>query len=178
MVAQGYPHVYMHFLANVVRAGLQRYGIPFPAPSRLAHDFLARLKGASPDLVHIDDAHEYADAAEDIKMWWSLLRPGGVMLGDDFQHAWAGVVRAACEHAARCGLVLRRPRQRGCPAGTAQGRCYVQKKWWLQKPASDAPSLPARGDDWVSACTAERGWTPAKDDPGTLVVDHPRGTSR
>ena len=47
VVAQGYPHVYMHFLANVVRAGLQRYVIPFPAPSRLAHDFLARLKGAS-----------------------------------------------------------------------------------------------------------------------------------
>lgn len=44
----GYPQVYQHFLANVVREKLQKYVIPFPVPSRLAHDFIAELKGARP----------------------------------------------------------------------------------------------------------------------------------
>ena len=94
--SHGYPQVYPHFLANVVREKLQKYVIPFPVPSRLAHDFIAELKGARPDLMHIDAAHEYDDATEDIRMWWALLRPGGVLLGDDFQPVWQGVVRAAC----------------------------------------------------------------------------------
>ena len=40
----GYPQVYLHFLANIVKANLQDYVIPFPVPSRLAHDFLAQLQ--------------------------------------------------------------------------------------------------------------------------------------
>jgi predicted O-methyltransferase YrrM len=119
----GYPQVYLHFLANIVREKLQQYVIPFPVPSRLAHDFLEELQSARPDLVHIDAAHEYADASEDIRLWWGLLRPGGVLLGDDFTPQWAGVVRAACEHAQRHALQIFRPSQSEGP------RVPVSPKW-------------------------------------------------
>ena len=155
----GYPGVYYHFLANVVLAGLQQYVIPFPVPSRLAYDFLNQLGGAQPDLVHIDAAHEYTDAVEDIRLWWSLLRPGGVLLGDDFAPGgWDGVVRASCEHVARLGLEIYRPMQAG----------YVRKKWWVIKPNITTPRATApHGLAWLDACTAKTpgGWV-SKGDAG------------
>jgi|EP00966_Prymnesium_polylepis_P296827 hypothetical protein len=98
----GFPQVYFHFLANVVQAGLAPYVLPFPATSRLAISLL-RSEGVLADLIHIDAGHSYLDAKEDIALWWPLVRPGGVMLGDDFRPSWSGVVRAACEHAAEHG---------------------------------------------------------------------------
>ena len=156
----GYPQVYPHFLANVVREKLQKYVIPFPVPSRLTHDFIAELKGARPDLMHIDAAHEYDDATEDIRMWWALLRPGGVLLGDDFQPVWQGVVRAACEHAQKYGLQIFRPSQRG----------YVQKKWWVLKPEEGAVPRSPHNSSWLAACTMQTpdGWVP--NDAGVLTV--------
>ena len=163
----GYPQVYTHFLANIVRAGLERFVIPFPVPSRLANDFLAQLPAAQPGLVHIDAAHEYADAAEDIRMWWALLQPGGLLLGDDFQPAWTGVVRAACEHAEGAGLPIFRPAEGG----------YVQKKWWVRKPLhGEAPRSPL-GADWLRACTdVNRGWRRASDG-SVMVVRTKKATS-
>lgn len=150
----GYPHVYEHFLSNVVQARLQRFVIPFPVPSRLAHDFLARKADARPDLVHIDAGHEYADAAEDIRLWWELLRPGGVLLGDDFQSVWPGVVRAACEHAARVGVPIFRP----------TGGGYTQKKWWVQKPLINSGARKASAK-WLGSCmSVDGGWQRAPSD--------------
>ena len=93
--------------------------------------------------MHIDAAHEYDDATEDIRMWWALLRPGGVLLGDDFQPVWQGVVRAACEHAQKYGLQIFRPSQRG----------YVQKKWWVLKPEEGAAPRSPHNSSWLAACT-------------------------
>ena len=33
--------------------------------------------------THIDAAHEYESVREDIGMWWGLISPGGMMLGDE-----------------------------------------------------------------------------------------------
>ena len=50
-------------------------------------------------------------------MWWHLLSPGCMLLGDDFSLSWPGVMRAACEHAMRYGKKLFR----------------TGKKWWVFK---------------------------------------------
>ena len=112
----GYPHVYYEFLLNMIDAGVQDYVIPFPSTSRMANTFLADAK-VFPDLIHIDAAHEYVDAREDIELWWRLLRSGGMLLGDDFSPSWLGVVQAACEHAMHNGIPLYR----------------TGKKWWVFK---------------------------------------------
>jgi len=101
----GYPAVYYTFLGNMVRKGLKDYVIPFPVPSRLAATFLAS-RGVLADLIHIDAAHEYEDVGEDIGLWWPLVAPGGVLLGDDYTKWWPGVVRAANEFASRNHLAL------------------------------------------------------------------------
>lgn len=118
----GWPTVFWHFLSNVVRANLSDFVIPFPAPSTLAHSFLV-AKRITYDVVHVDAAHEYGTAAQDIALWWTLLRPGGLMLGDDYTGFWPGVVRAACEFAAAQDVDLYA--SVGNPA----------TKWWIFKPS-------------------------------------------
>ena len=103
--------------------------------------------------------YEYTDAVEDIRMWWSLLRPGGVLLGDGFAPGgWDGVVRASCEHVARLGLEIYRPMEAG----------YVRKKWWVIKPNITARRARApHGLAWLDACTVKTpgGWV-SKGDAG------------
>ena len=92
---------------------------------------IAELKAARPDLMHIDAAHEYDDATEDIRMWWALLRPGGVLLGDDFQTS-VGASASACEHAAASTAAKSSLRAR-----------IVQKKRCCSKPEEGAaPRVP------------------------------------
>jgi len=39
--------------------------------------------GFQADLVYLDASHDADDVYADIKAWWSNLRPGGVLFGDD-----------------------------------------------------------------------------------------------
>jgi predicted O-methyltransferase YrrM len=46
------------------------------------------------DLVFIDARHDYDSVLEDIRLWWPLVRDGGILAGHDFNHQWPGVERA------------------------------------------------------------------------------------
>eukprot|EP00899_Mesostigma_viride_P022251 jgi/Mesvir1/320/Mv22729-RA.2 len=101
----GLPQIYHFFLNNVIHASLSDTIVPFPVPSSLAASFMS-VKGFKADLIHIDAGHSYEDVAQDISVWWPLLAPGGVLLGDDYTRIWPGVVGAVNEFAAKTGLVL------------------------------------------------------------------------
>ena len=45
-----------------------------------------------PQLVYIDGDHEYESVIFDLRLWLKLLRPNGILIGDDY--AWAGVRKA------------------------------------------------------------------------------------
>jgi cephalosporin hydroxylase len=78
----GYPQVYYTFLANVVRAGHQDTIIPFPQTSQIAARWLAR-RGVQADMIYIDASHDYDDVLADLHAYWPLVRPHGVLCGDD-----------------------------------------------------------------------------------------------
>jgi len=101
----GYPQVYYQFLSNVVHAGLQDVILPFPAPSLIAARYFAR-QGLTADLVYIDGSHDEQDVLADLRAYFGLVRPGGVLFGDDFN--WEGVRNAVTAFAAesRCRLYL------------------------------------------------------------------------
>jgi Methyltransferase domain len=101
----GFPTVYYTFLANVIHSNLTDYVIPFPAPSKLASDYFLE-KNLFFDLLHVDAGHDFEDCLEDIKLWWRNLRPGGVMIGDDYIPFWHGVVKAVKVFAAQNDLEL------------------------------------------------------------------------
>ena len=101
----GIPNLYRTFLSNVVSHGLTQYVIPMAQTSSTAAAVL-RSKKISPTLVHVDAAHQYREALNDITDYWDLLSPGGVMIGDDYHETWPGIVRAAGEFSARVGVPL------------------------------------------------------------------------
>ena len=94
----GYPSVYYNFLSNVVHQGLQDQVVPFPSPSLMAAQYFRVMKPpVSIDILHLDGSHEYEDVAADLAAWWPVIRKGGVMIGDDYERGWPGVIRAVDE---------------------------------------------------------------------------------
>ena len=99
----GYPQLYMTFAANIINAGVADRISPFPAPSLMAAEVLASFSVSAP-IIYIDASHDYKSVMDDLVAYWPLLRPDGVLIGDDYN--WAGVKRAADEFATRVGFPL------------------------------------------------------------------------
>jgi hypothetical protein len=99
----GYPSLYYTFLANVVRAGQSGRITPFPVPSVTAAQWCA-LRGVGADLIYLDGSHEEEDVYQDLVGWWEIVRPGGVLCGDDW--AWDGVRLAVQRFAAENRLTI------------------------------------------------------------------------
>lgn len=94
----GYPQLYFQFLYNVNKAGFAGRVVPLPMTSAAGAKVLAREKIVA-DLIYIDGSHEYADVWADLCAYWDLVRPGGIMFGDDwgFLGVQAAVLRFASE---------------------------------------------------------------------------------
>lgn len=93
----GYPQLYYQFLSNVVHAGKQGQITPCPLPSLIAARLLLE-KGARFDLCYIDASHDEEDVLADIAAWLPLLRPGGVLFGDDLDWPSVDAAITRCPH--------------------------------------------------------------------------------
>jgi cephalosporin hydroxylase len=125
----GFPRFYEQFMVNVIKSGQQDVITPFPLVSTLAAQVL-RSQKISADLIYVDAAHTYREALADIQAFWPLVRPGGVMFGDDFDVTWPGVVRAVHEWTEEEGLNLgRSTAMASTPTGSGPNT-----KWFVQKP--------------------------------------------
>lgn len=56
--------------------------------------------------VYIDGDHTYGAVQEDVNIWWPLVKPGGLLAGDDFGVIHPGVKQAVMEFAERIGLPI------------------------------------------------------------------------
>jgi predicted O-methyltransferase YrrM len=117
LLKYGYPMLYHQFLANVLHKGCEDMIVPIPNTSANAARWLGR-RGVSADVVYIDASHEEDDVYVDLCQYWSLLRPGGAMCGDDWDAYWYGVICAVSRFAKERGLNIQ----------------TVQHQWALQKP--------------------------------------------
>ncbi len=113
----GFPQQYFQFLANVVLSNLHDAIFPLPMTSYSATDIIAST-GLTFDLIYIDAHHDEDEVASDLRRCYPLLRPGGVMFGDDYSGAEPGVIRAVNRFAADSALYL----------------STAQEKWALRKP--------------------------------------------
>jgi predicted O-methyltransferase YrrM len=90
----GWPQLYFTFISNVIRhVGRERI-CPLPMPSTVAAPLLKKMN-IQADMIYIDGSHEYLDVLRDIDDYWPLLKPGGVMLLDDY--GFPGVRKAIDE---------------------------------------------------------------------------------
>jgi hypothetical protein len=96
----GLPNIYNIFTSNVHKAELTDYIIPMAQTSSTAAKILDSY-GIRPNIEHVDAAHEYREAIQDISDYWNILDNNGYIIGDDFDITWPGVVQAADEFSAK-----------------------------------------------------------------------------
>ena len=91
----GYPALYHKFVSNVIRMGVQDHVVPLPLDS-LNAAMLMRGSGITPAMIHLDGGHDYDSVSADLKAWWPVLAPGGMLIGDDYfeDGRWATVKQA------------------------------------------------------------------------------------
>jgi hypothetical protein len=84
----GYPSVFYSFLANVCHQGFQDRIIPFPQTASIAAVWL-RFYGIAAEMIYLDASHEEEDVYQDLCNFWDVVRPHGILFGDDY--SWDGV---------------------------------------------------------------------------------------
>jgi cephalosporin hydroxylase len=113
----GQPTLYFQFIANVLHAKQADVIIPFPTDSLTAAQFF-KAKGMIADAIYVDAGHDYDHALADMRAYWDLVRPGGILFGDDYNLYWIGVVRAVHDFADSLKLKI---------------NTEFQNKWFIQK---------------------------------------------
>jgi hypothetical protein len=93
MLTYSYPNCYYQFISNVIHRKLVDRITPIPVPSEIGAEVL-KHRGVLADLIYIDAGHSYEEVMRDVRCYLPLLRPGGVMFGDDVLY-WPGVGEAA-----------------------------------------------------------------------------------
>ena len=82
-LVNGRATMYDDFMHNVVQSGLQDIILPFSIASTGAAEIL-RECALTPDLIYLDGDHTSRGFRADLDLYWERLRPGGCLIGDDF----------------------------------------------------------------------------------------------
>lgn len=130
-MVKGMPHLNEAFMQHVVDRNLSDTIYPLPMPSILGARMLATTSWLI-DLIYIDSAHERGETIIEIHLYWQVLRPGGLLMGDDYRDFPA--VKADVDEFARCqGVEVLTGRTFGAP-----------NEWAIIKPrdAERAPRGP------------------------------------
>ena len=125
------------FLRNVRSACLENYIVPLPLDSVNAAQVLRHFN-IVPDVAHIDGGHDYAAVLADLKQWWPLLKPGGLLIGDDYRagNNWPGVKRAFDDYFRPLGLI---------PLENTQEKCRVSKPKTDQRASRSLAAMKLTG---------------------------------
>jgi hypothetical protein len=103
------------FDANIERAGFKDRVTVLQMRSKDAASVIEACDGCV-DLIYVDGSHAEEDVAADLAAYWPLVRPGGILFGDDWLE-WPSVRRAV---------------ENFGPTPSVEGN-----HWWFVKPALD-----------------------------------------
>lgn len=92
----GRSSLYYQFVGNVCRMGMQNWILPLAFDSINAARLLTRL-GIQADMIYVDASHEEGDVRRDLEAYWPLLKKGGVLLADDVNNIFPGVLKDVTE---------------------------------------------------------------------------------
>ncbi len=81
---RGFPQMYQVFLQNVVDNNLTDTIFPLPLSSLSAARMLGALNWQI-DLIYLDSAHQSGETLSELILYYKLLRPGGILIGDDYK---------------------------------------------------------------------------------------------
>jgi Methyltransferase domain len=118
-LVNGYPALYNKFMSNVIHSGVVESVLPLPIDSLNAAEIL-RLQDIRPAMIHLDGGHDYESVLADLRAWWPLLAPGGILVGDDYwtSGTFPGVRKAFDDFFGTLELA---------PIENVSGKCRVRK---------------------------------------------------
>jgi len=105
MLRHGYPTMFRQFIRNITGEGVADSVFPLPMTSSAAYHLLKRLS-VFPDVTYIDAGHEEEEVYRDLALYYDLLKPGGVIFGDDYMQPWPGVIAAVNRFCAEKRVLL------------------------------------------------------------------------
>lgn len=66
------------------KAKFEPYGERITWHIKTSMDAVKDFENGSLDYVYIDANHRYFEVMQDIKAWWEIVRPGGILCGHDY----------------------------------------------------------------------------------------------
>lgn len=87
-----FSKIYDQFCANITSLKLNQQISPLPMTSSSAAELFDK-ENLKVDMVYLDAGHREREVYADLQDWWRLTNK--VLVGDDFNHAWPGVIKAA-----------------------------------------------------------------------------------
>mmetsp|Transcript_4406 Transcript_4406/g.10126 ORF Transcript_4406/g.10126 Transcript_4406/m.10126 type:complete len:344 (+) Transcript_4406:123-1154(+) len=84
-ITYGRGHLYDNFIQNIIDGNSTDVVLPMAVSSLVGAKILWAQK-FSPDVVYIDTAHEQGETLGELFAYWEILRPGGVLIGDDYDY--------------------------------------------------------------------------------------------
>jgi len=153
----GRPRLFEQFVANIAAAGCEDLVLPMCATTCAALGALRRLQAGHdapprPGLIYLDSAHEEGETLVEIRAAYELLRPGGVLLGDDW--SWEAVrndvLRFASSQRLTPPALPGLPTALFVPVAGAEGVAVSDggegdaAQWLIQKPEDSS-------SEWLSA---------------------------
>lgn len=102
-LVNNFNSIYRQFCANITHKELNNQVSPLPMTSSSAAELLAKLD-VTIDMVYIDAGHREREVYADLQDWWPLTNK--VLVGDDYNSHWPGVIAAANRFANENNLKL------------------------------------------------------------------------
>ena len=115
----GRPMIYEQFLSNNIHTGIQDIVTPFPIDSFNGLVLMSQID-IQPDMIYVDGAHDYELVVADLGLAATILRPGGVILGDDY---FSPEIQKACDFVFGKGKVI--PRDPRAPTKDTDYRKFI-----------------------------------------------------
>jgi hypothetical protein len=148
----GYPSIFWQFVYNMIKTEMIDSVYPLPMTSTAAYYLLKRFE-IQAELIYIDAGHEHDEVYTDLSLYYNLLRPGGVMVCDDYSAGWPGVVSAINQFVAEKKLPMTGFQAKSAFVKPVQGNCSKPrvpgcKIQLILRQGEPYPARPnSRGDD-------------------------------
>jgi hypothetical protein len=168
----GQPRLYEQYMINVVGKGVSELVLPVRTAAtvglRFLRSYIQKGKLPPPGVIYLDAAHEYPQTVFEIQLAWEVLKPGGFLVGDDYDGFWPSVQQSVNEFVLNMGFgefashqhvygwpqpmkkQLRFVELLDAPAGARLSPIVLKgRQWILRKPGPGVPSATKHLDGFT-----------------------------